>query len=91
MIDCAAKKATCGFTSVRQRCANHSIAGKAFVLHKERVSTLLGSKGRMVAVQMAKKAPEMPPVVSPTEGEVCIELCDLHSSQSFNEMRYYEK
>lgn len=72
MMDRAVNKATCGFTSVGQRSASHKVPCKAFVSQNGAVKKLLGGKCRMVAVQMAKKAPEMPPVVSPTEGEVRI-------------------
>lgn len=53
-----------------QRCVNQKIAGKAFVMQNERISNITRNASRVVTVKMAKKAPEMPPVVSPTEGEV---------------------
>lgn len=69
-MDRAVTKATCGFTNVGQRSVAHKVASKAFIMQNERMTKITGNGSRMVAVQMAKKAPEMPPIVSPTEGEV---------------------
>jgi len=70
MMDRAANKATCGFTNMGQRCVSQKVSGKAFLPQNERMIKPTRNASRMVAVHMAKKAPEMPPVVSPTDGEV---------------------
>jgi len=91
MMDRAVNKATCGFTHMGQRCVSQKIAGKAFVMQNERMTNINRNVSRMVAVQMAKKAPEMPPVVSPTEGEVRTDLAiPGHSVFSPGEYLLYE-
>ena len=70
MMDRAVNKATCGFTNMGQRCVGQKVAGKAFFTQNERMIKVTRNASRMVTVQMAKKAPEMPPVVSRTDCEV---------------------
>lgn len=87
MMDRAVNKATCGFTHMGQRCVSQKIAGKAFVMQNERMTNINRNVSRMVAVQMAKKAPEMPPVVSPTEGEPEWYACVARAEFFFNDVQ----
>lgn len=67
MMERTVAKVTCGVTSVSHRGVPHRVARSSMGIDNSSINGL--RKGRMVAMQ-AKKAPEMPPVVSPTQGEV---------------------
>ena len=75
MMERTVAKATCGVTSVSHRGVHHRVARSSMGIEKSLVNGV--RQGRMVAMQ-AKKAPELPPVVSPTQGEVSqVEISDL--------------
>lgn len=68
MMERTVSKVTCGVTSVSHRGVHHRVARSSMGIEKSLMNGV--RQGRMVSMQ-AKKAPELPPVVSPTQGEVC--------------------
>ncbi|KAI8100776.1 hypothetical protein M9434_005167 [Picochlorum sp. BPE23] len=66
MMERTVSKVTCGVTSVSHRGVHHRVARSSMGIEKLLINGV--RQGRMVSMQ-AKKAPELPPVVSPTQGE----------------------
>lgn len=67
MMERAVSKVTCGVTSVSHRGVHHRVTRNSMGIENSLING--ARQSRMVAMQ-AKKAPELPPVVSPTQGEV---------------------
>lgn len=95
-------KATCGITGIGGRRVNHRVAVSPVGVQTRSLHKGMNS-ARMVVVG-AKNAPEMPPIVSPTEGEpewfACVARADFFFNDVQNEAlaeqlrelkRYYEE